>query len=129
MSRLVNDYRCCILLNLGYGPHGRGPFIIRQEGYPPGSMTFEIDRYYLRRDGTWMVNLAVFVLPEEEKHDFIHGTIEEAIALLEGLIGVPVVHSSLPEDISTEELTLAARATFTGLWGRIHEAEVHPHLD
>ena len=54
MAALTNSYHNCELLNLGHGPNGRGPFVIRQEGTPPGSMTFQPDRFLLRKDGTWV---------------------------------------------------------------------------
>jgi hypothetical protein len=47
--------------------------------------------------------------------------VEAVISLLEGLTGAPAIESHLPPDKSFEELRAAAQATFTGLWGRIHE--------
>jgi hypothetical protein len=32
MRTLTNDYRDCELINLGFGPNGRGPYFIRQDG-------------------------------------------------------------------------------------------------
>jgi hypothetical protein len=121
MSAIANDYQRCELINLGYGPNGRGPYVIRQEGYPPGSLTFELDRYYLRSDGTWLINLAMFALPEKDKSHFVYTSVEDVVSLFEGLTGSPTVESHLPPDKSIEELRAAAQATFTGLWGRIHE--------
>jgi hypothetical protein len=121
MSALANDYTRCELINLGYDSDGRGPYVIRQEGYPPNSMVFEVDRYYLRRDGTWLINLAVFALPEKEKEDFVYETVEAVIVLLEGLTGEPAVEYRLPEGKSIAELRAAAESHFTGLRGRIHQ--------
>jgi hypothetical protein len=121
MHPISNDYQRCELINLGYGINGRGPYVIRQEGYPPGSTTFEPDRFYLRQDGTWLINLAMFALPEKEKVDFVYQSVEVVISLLEGLTGTPVVDAHLPADKSIAELRAAAESTFTGVWGRIHQ--------
>jgi hypothetical protein len=123
MATLTNHYRDCQLLNLGYGPKGRGPFVIRQEGTPQGSTTFDADPYLLRKDGTWVINLAVFALPEKEKEQFFFTTSAEAMALLEGLVGDPVVESALPQGKSRAELKNAAQTTITGLWAKIREAK------
>lgn len=111
---------------LGTGLKRRGPFVVRQDGYAPGSMTFKEDRFLLRKDGTWVLNLIVFALPETEKEQFFFDTSAEAITLLDGLPGDPVVEETLPADKSIEELKRAAESTLTGLWGRIRSAKVSP---
>jgi len=123
MAALTNHYQNCQLLNLGLGPKGRGPFVVRQEGTPPGSATFEVDSYLLRKDGTWVINLAVFALPDKEKEQFFFPTSGEAIQLLDRLTGEPRVESDLPKGKSVAELKSAAQATISGLWGRIRDAK------
>lgn len=123
MATLTNHYSNCQLLNLGYGPQGRGPFVVRQEGTPPGSTTLKVDPYLLRKDGTWVINLAVFALPDKEKEQFFFQTSAEAVALLDGLGGAPVVEEALPQGKSRAELKSAAQATITGLWAKIREAK------
>ena len=123
MAAISNNYNQCQLLNLGYGPGGRGPFIVRQDGTPPGSTTFGTERFLLRKDGTWVLNLAVFALPEKEKEQFLYNTSAEAIQLLDGLRGEPLVETGLPQGTSVEALKAAAQSTITGLWGRIREAK------
>ena len=122
MSKITNSSEHCELLNLGTGPNGRGPFLLRQEGYPPGSTTFNVDRYLLRHDGTWVLNLAVFPLPDAEKEKFFFQTSADAMKVLDGLAGEPVVEAGLPPDISRAALTAAAESTISGLWGRIRAA-------
>jgi hypothetical protein len=122
MATLTNNFRHCELLNLGYGPRGRGPFVVRQDGSAPGSMTLRQDRFLLRKDGTWVLNLAVFVLSEKEKEDFLYATSADIVKLLDELTGPPVVEEGLPPDKSVGELTAAAEATLTGIWGRIRNA-------
>lgn len=119
MPTLSNSYHQVQLLNLGYAPGGRGPFIVRQEASPPGSMTMEQVRFLLRKDGTWVHNLAVFALSEKEKEQFLYSTSGEAVAMLNGLVGDPVVDTSLPEGTSVEQLKAAAQSTLTGIWGKI----------
>jgi hypothetical protein len=123
MATLTNSYQHCELLNLGYGPKGRGPFIVRQTGTPSGSNTFEADAFLLRRDGTWVLNLAVFALSEKDKEKFFYQTAAEVMQTLESLTGEPIVQAGIPEGRSREELKAAAQSTLTGLWGRIRSAK------
>lgn len=123
MATITNNYNHCQLLNLGSGPKGRGPFVVRQEGSAPGNMALQQETFLLRKDGTWVLNLAVFPLSEKEKEQFIYQTSAEAIQLLDGLVGEPLVESALPQGTSIEQLRSAAQATITGLWGRIREAK------
>jgi hypothetical protein len=123
MATITNNFRNCELLNLGYGPKGRGPFVVRQEGSAPGSMTLRQDRFLLRKDGTWVLNLAVFALPEKEKEQFLYATSTEVLNVLDGLTGTPLVEADLPPGKSFEELRVAAESTLTGIWGRIRNAK------
>src|SRR5688572_19010634 len=123
MPTISNNYQACELLNLGSNAGGRGPFIVRQVGSPPGSMTFEQDRFLLRKDGTWVLNLAVFVLPEKEKNEFLFGTSAGALGVLNALSGEPVVEAKMPEGKSREEIKAAAQSTLTGIWGQMQSAK------
>jgi hypothetical protein len=123
MAALTNNYNHCQLLNLGYGPKGRGPFIVRQQGTAPGSATFNEEAFLLRKDGTWVINLAVFALPEKDKEQFIYQASAEAIQLMSELAGDPVVEAGLPKGTSVEQLKAAAQNTMTGLWGKIRQAK------
>jgi len=123
MSKITNSFHQCELLNIGLGPNGRGPFLVRQEGYLPGSTTFTTERYLLRHDGTWVLNLAVFALPDAEKEKFFFQTSAEAMHVLDGLSGEPVLETALPPNVSRAELMAAAESTISGLWGRIRAAK------
>ncbi len=122
MATLSNAFQQCELLNLGYGPNGRGPFVVRQTGTPAGSVTFDADTFLLRRDGTWVLNLAVFALSEKDKEDFLYATSAEVMEMLGALTGEPIVQAGLPEGKSREELKSAAQSTLTGIWGRMQGA-------
>jgi hypothetical protein len=124
MRNLTNDYRDCELLNLGYNRDGRGPYILRQEGVPPDSVTAEEDRFLLRKDLTWVINLTVFTLPEKEQEQFIFKDIPEIYAAVEKLIGKPVVEDALPPGKSRAELSAAIETTVSKLWSRIRDARV-----
>ena len=67
MRILTNDYKDCELLNLGTNKSGHGPYVIRQDGVPPGSLSSQEDRFLLRKDGTWVLNITAFTLPERSK--------------------------------------------------------------
>jgi hypothetical protein len=123
MATLTNSFQNCELLNLGYGPKGRGPFVVRQIGSPPGSVTFEKDSYLLRHDGTWVLNFAVFALPEKEQDQFLYQSSAQVMEMLDALTGDPIVQSGTPAGKSREELKAAAAKTFTGMAARIRNAK------
>lgn len=124
MPTLTNSYDNCQLLNVGDGPQGRGPFIIRQQGSAPGSMTLDQNRYFLRKDGTWVLSLAVYILSEAEQEiNFLYSTSADAMKQLSSLTGDPVVDDTLPPDKSAEELIRAAEKTIVGLWGHLNRLE------
>jgi hypothetical protein len=122
MAALTNDYQNCELLNLKYGSGGRGPFVVRQEGTPPGSVTFQPERFLLKKDGTWVINLAVFPLSEKDKEQFLFENAAEAMQLLAELRGDPLVDARLPSGTSVEQLKAAAQSTLTGIWARMQNA-------
>ena len=115
MPIISNDHSRCEMLNLGSAPNGRGPFAIRQVGSPPGSMTLQEDPYLLRNDGTWVINLAVFSLPEEEQQRFFYSTAADVIKALDNLPGSPVVEGGLPDGVSREEALAGLETTASRL--------------
>lgn len=116
MRVLTNDYRDFELLNLGYQPDGRGPYVVRQEGIPPNSVTTEEDRFLLRKDGVWILNLAVFALPEKAQTEFLFQDVGEVFATVEKLVGIPTVEDQLPADKTPAELLEAMRTSQDRLW-------------
>lgn len=123
MATLTNNYQNCELLNLKYGSGGRGPFIVRQEGTPPNSVTFQSERFLLRKDGVWVINLAVFPLSEKDKEQFLFESSAEAMQLLAELRGDPIVEAALPAGTSVEQLKAAAQSTISGIWARMQNAK------
>jgi hypothetical protein len=122
MRNLTNDYNDCELVNLGYNRDGRGPYILRQDGVPPDSLTPQEDRFWLRKDLTWVINLTVFTLPEKEQEQFLFKDAAELSATLEKLAGKPVVENALPPGKSRAELLAAVETTGTRLWTKIRDA-------
>lgn len=90
MPALSNDPARCEVLNLGYGPGGHGPWLVRQEGYPPESVTLRRDYYILQRDGTWLLNLAYVMLPEPEQEKQLFHSMSEISRFLEHLAAQPL---------------------------------------
>lgn len=124
MPAISNSYDRCELLNLGFGPQGRGPFLVRQQGSAPGSLTLSQNRYFLRKDGYWVLSLRVYLLSDEDKElHFLYTTTAEATTLISELNGDPQVDDTLPEDASPEDLMRAAETTITGLWGHLNRAQ------
>jgi hypothetical protein len=126
MPAISNDYTRCQMLNLASGPHGRGPFVIRQEGSPPDSTTLQQDPFLLRDDGVWVINLTVFSLKEEEQKRFIYPTSVDVIKALDSLHGDPVVEAKLPEGVSKAQLLAALETTASRLLHGLKNAKPVP---
>jgi len=126
MPAISNDYLRCEMLNLGSAPGGRGPFVIRQEGSAPGSMTLKQDIFFLRKDGVWVLNLTVFALPEKEQQEFMYDTTVNVMKALESLSGDPEVDDNLPAGTSRAELLAAAENMASKLLSGIRNAKASP---
>jgi hypothetical protein len=122
MRTLTNAYQDCELLNLGSNKDGRGPYLLRQDGVPPDSVNPRENRYLLRKDLTWVLNLTVFALPEKEQEQFIFQNAAELYATVEKLAGKPVVEDALPPGKTRAELSAAIETTASRLWSQIREA-------
>jgi hypothetical protein len=123
MGLLTNNIADCEILNLETGPNRRGPYVVRQDGVAPGGTSVRSYRFLLRKDGTWINNLAVFVLPEEEQEtQFTFPSMDEVYALVGRLGGTPRVEAALPEGKSQEELLAAAKSTTSRVWKEIQRA-------
>ena len=123
MGLLTNNIAACEILNLETGPNRRGPYVVRQDGVAPRATSMKSYRFLLRKDGTWVNNLAVFVLPEEEQEaQFTFESVAEVYALANRLAGTPRAEAALPEGKSQEELLAAAKSTTSRVWKRIQSA-------
>ena len=99
MGQLTNNIADCEILNLETGQNRRGPYAVRQDGVAPRGTSVRSYRFLLRKDGTWVNNLAVFVLPEaEQEAQFTFASVAEVYALVNRLGGTPRAEAALPED-------------------------------
>ena len=122
MRILTNDYNDCELLNLGTNQSGHGPYVIRQDGVPPGSPSSQEDRFLLRKDGTRVLNITAFTLREKEQdQQFIFQNAAELYATVQELGGNPVVEDALPPGKSRAELNAAIETTISRVWSQIKE--------
>jgi hypothetical protein len=105
MPALSNDPARCEVMNLGWGPQGHGPYLVRQEGYEPGSSTFKPQRFILQKDGRWLLNLAFVMLPEAEQEAQLFHHLTDVLVFLDALSDKPVqaADDSLPGP-SAEEI-------------------------
>ena len=105
MSALCNDPARCEVMNLGYGPQGHGPYLVRQEGYEPDSSTFKPQRFILQKDGRWLINLAFVMLPEVAQEKQLFQSQTEVLLFLDELSGKPVVaDAQWPSGMKSEEI-------------------------
>jgi hypothetical protein len=121
MRTLTNDHQDFELLNLGTNATGHGPYVIRQDGVPPGSSSSQEDSFLLRKDGTWVLDVAAFTLPEGEQ-EFVFQNAAELYATVQELGGNPVVEDKLPPGKSRAELNAAIETTISRVWSQIKEA-------
>ena len=105
MPALSNEPVPCEVLNLGYGPQGRGPYLVRQEGYVPGGTSLHSDQFILQKDGRWLLNLVFAALPEAEQERQLFHDLGELSAFLDALAASEVLaDASLPSGANHEEL-------------------------
>jgi hypothetical protein len=88
---LTNDHKDCKLIKLDASQ--RGPCVIMQEGYAPDDPTCRMRLFYLQRDGLWIDEIARSTRPDSELGDVIFETFAEAMQVLSGLVGRPVIRS------------------------------------
>lgn len=125
MPSLTNFVDQCDLLNLAFESNGRGPYALRQDGSPPDRMPPKQERYLLRKDGTWVLNLTAFSLPEEEiKKQFLYRDIPELFAVIHECGSKPVVaEGKLPADKTEAEVLAALQSTASKLIARIRDSK------
>lgn len=112
------------LINLRLNRDGKGPYVIRQEGYPPGSMSMANHRYFLLKDGSWMLNYAFFLLSEKEQEEHFLAELKDVFEAIDRLAGNPVVvHDELPEGTTKESILAGVRQTGNHLLTRLQEAK------
>lgn len=105
MPALSNDAARCEVINLAWAPGGHGPYLVRQEGYPPGSTDFRPQRFLLQKNGRWLLNLAFVMLPEAEQEAQLFHSLKDVLVLLDQIAGQPVqADYELPTGTSADEI-------------------------
>lgn len=105
MPVICNDAVRCEVMNLAWSPGGHGPYLVRQEGYAPGSSTFKMQRFILQKDGRWLLNLAFVMLPEAEQEAQLFHSLTEVIQLLDSIASQPVqAEAMLPADANEAQI-------------------------
>ncbi len=127
MSALSNDPDRCEVMNLGWGPRGHGPYLVRQEGYVPGGMDLRPQRFILQKDGRWLLNLAFVLLPEAEQERQLFHSLTEVLVRLDGLAGHPVrAEATLPAGVGEAEILSRFESCTRRLLRGMRHCEVRP---
>jgi hypothetical protein len=124
MRALKNSIQEVEIVNLGYAENGKGPYFVRQDGYPPGTTDYKDERFILLSDGTWMLNLKFMALPESEQEKHLLSSIREIYDRLQNVAGTPVVaDATLPEGKTQEQLMREIEATAGRIRSRMKGAK------
>lgn len=127
MPVLTNDPARCEVMNLGWGPRGHGPYLVRQEGYVPGGHDLRPQRFILQKDGRWLLNLAFVLLPEAEQERQLFRSLTEVLLCLDGLSGRPVrADSALPPGVTEAEILAQFESCTRRLLRGLRDCEVRP---
>jgi hypothetical protein len=87
---LTNNYNDCKLIKLD--PNSpNSPLVIMQEGYSPNDPAFRMRMFYLQHDGFWIDEVARSTRPDTEAGDIVFETSADALKVLSGLFGQPLV--------------------------------------
>lgn len=124
MRALKNSVQDVEIVNLGYAENGKGPYFIRQDGYPPQTTNYQDERYILLRDGTWMLNIKFLALPEAEQEKHLLGSIREIYDRLQVVAGTPVVaDTTLPLDKTSDQILREIESTAGRIRSRLRKAK------
>lgn len=98
---LTNDYKDCKLIKLD-ASEPRSPLVVAQEGCAPDDPLCKTRLFYLQHDGKWIDEIARSTRPDNEAGDIVFETAGEALRLLSGLFGKPVVRQLPVTDTDIE---------------------------
>jgi hypothetical protein len=87
---LTNDYNDCRLVQLD-SKDPKSPLVVMQEGYVPSDPACRMRMFYLQRDGMWIDEIARSTLPDSDAGQIVFETSAEALRVLSGLVGRPLV--------------------------------------
>ena len=102
LSNHPNDFE---IVNLKWNDSGHGPYLVRQDGCPPSDDSVPPEgRYFLMKDGTWMLNITFCNLAEKDRDRGLYATVEEIFTTIDSLESSPSVDLHLPEGMSRESM-------------------------
>lgn len=105
MSALSNDPALCDVIDLCWEAGGHGPYLVRQEGYVPGSTHFRQQHFVLQKSGLWLINLAFVMLPEAEQEKQLFRSLSELISCFEAISAKPArADDKIPNGLSGDEI-------------------------
>lgn len=111
LRKLTNAYQDLELYNLAFNANHKGPYLVRQVGYPPGDPALKVDPYILLNNGVWLLayHFATFSPQEQDEHLF--QSRRQLVELL-GVVGAREVQciSTLPDGLSDDEILRRYRA-------------------
>jgi hypothetical protein len=87
---LTNNFNDCKLIKLDAND-AKSPLIVAQEGYVPSDPACRTRMFYLQRDGMWIDEIAQSTRSGTEAGNVVFETAAEAIKVLSGLFGRPMV--------------------------------------
>jgi hypothetical protein len=120
---LSNDYQRFEMLNIKTNPNGKGPYVLRQVGYAPKSMTMLGAAYLVNRDGVWLRNKHWASLPANELNCIALDSIADVLSMIDSLAGKPVeAIEALPAGVSPEQAERNYQNTGRKLIRRMREA-------
>ena len=124
MKKLTNSYRDMEMINLSWGPGGKGPYLVRQLAYAPSDQTFTDQPFILQNDGTWILSYHLACLPEAEQESRLFPSIEEMTAVIDEIGSKdPVVIDCLPEGVTNEEALGRFKASAARVFQRMKTAK------
>lgn len=87
---LTNDYKDCNLVKLDPSDPA-SPLVVMQEGYSLTDPNCRMKMFYLQRDGFWIDEFARSTRPDSEAGEVVFETASDAVRVLSGLFGKPLV--------------------------------------
>ncbi len=98
---LTNNYKDCQIIKLDRR-EPQSPVVVAQEGCAPDDPLARTRLFYLQRDGRWINEIAQSTRPDNEAGDIVFESPGDALQLLSGLFGKPVVRDLPVSDADVE---------------------------
>jgi hypothetical protein len=90
MRALTNNLQDCKLIRLDANDP-QSPLVVMQEGYASSDPSCRMRMFYRQHDGMWIDEVARSTRPDRETGDIVFETSAEALQILSGLFGKPLI--------------------------------------